>query len=51
MEWVKEEVTLSARSDDAWHSQYRCSILLNPSVTEGAGRTHVFRIPIRHLGD
>jgi hypothetical protein len=51
MERVKEQVILSARGDDAWYSQDRRSILLNPSVTEGAGPTHVFRIPVRHLGD
>jgi hypothetical protein len=50
MERVKEEVILSARGDYAWYSQDRRSILLNPSVTESAGRPHVFRIPIRHLG-
>ena len=36
MDGVKEEVILSARGDDAWYSQDRRSILLNPSVTEGA---------------
>jgi hypothetical protein len=51
MERVKEEVILSARGDDAGCSQDCRSILLNSSVTEGAGRTHVFRIPVRHLGD
>ena len=36
MERVKEEVILSACGDDAGYSQDRRSILLNPSVTEGA---------------
>jgi hypothetical protein len=36
MERAKEEVILSACGDDAGYSQDRRSILLNPSVTEGA---------------
>jgi len=51
MERVKEEVILSSRGDDARYSQERRSILLNPAVTEGAGRTHVFCIPARYFGD
>jgi hypothetical protein len=51
MERVKKEVILSTRGDDAWYSQDRRSILLNPSVTERAGGTHVFCIPVRDLGD
>jgi hypothetical protein len=51
MERIKEEIILSPRGDEAGYSQDRRSILLNPSVTEGAGCTYVFRIPVRHLGD
>ena len=51
MERVKEDMILSPSGEDAWYLQDRCPTLLNPLITEGAGRTHVFRIPIRHLGD